>query len=106
MQVCADTLPAVYTAGTAGIFIQVCAGTGTGTDFRTDTGRFGKFGTTSIPAPESSVSRYNINTGAGGTGMYFRTGARHFRKFSIPPIPVPDNSVSSVQRRYRYRTLR
>ena len=53
-QVCAGTLPAVYTAGTAGICIQVCAGTGT--DFRTGTGRFGKFGTTSILVPETSVS--------------------------------------------------
>ena len=40
-------LPAIYTAGTAGICIQVCAGTstGTGTYFRTGTGRFGKSGT-------------------------------------------------------------
>ena len=56
-QVCAGTLPAVDTAGTAGICIQVCAGigTGTGTDFRTGTVKFGKFGT-SIPVPENSIS--------------------------------------------------
>ena len=49
---------AIYTAGTAGICIEVRAGTGTGTgaDIRTGTGRFGKFGTTSIPVPETSVS--------------------------------------------------
>ena len=41
-------LPTVYTAGIAGICIRVCAGTGTGTgaEFRTGTGRFGKFRTT------------------------------------------------------------
>ena len=29
---------------------------GTGTDFHTVTGHFGKFGTTSIPVPDTSVS--------------------------------------------------
>ena len=65
-------LPAVYTAGTAGIYIQMCARTstgtgtdfrtGTGTDFRTGTGNFGKFGTTSIPVPETSVSSVHTGT--------------------------------------------
>ena len=55
MYLCASVrgyLPAVYTAGTAGICIQACSGTGTSTEFRTGTGRFGKFGTTSMPVPE------------------------------------------------------
>ena len=30
--------------------------TGTGTDFNIDTGHFGKFGTTSTPAPDTSVN--------------------------------------------------
>ena len=61
-QVCTSTLRAVYIASTPGICIQVCAGTGIGIDLRTGTGRFGKFGTTSIPVPETSVSsvRYRI----------------------------------------------
>ena len=93
-----------YTAGTAGTGI----GTGTGADFRTGTGRFGKFGT-SIPVPETlsrSVRhqyrhrklrcvRYDINTGTG-----------HFGTFGTLSIPVPDTSVSSVRHPYRYREYR
>ena len=57
-QVCAGTRPEVYTARTAGIWIQVYAGTSTGncTAFRTGAERVGKFGTTSVPVPETSVS--------------------------------------------------
>ena len=55
---CACTLPAVYTTGTAGICTQVCAsvGTGTDTDLGTGTGRLGMFDTTSTPAPETLIS--------------------------------------------------
>ena len=81
--------------GTTGVCIQACAGTG----------RFGKFGTTSIPAPETSASsvryqyrhrklrqvRYDINTGTG-----------NFGKFGTASIPVPEASVSSVRRTGTY----
>ena len=48
----------IYRRYTTYTCIQVCAGTGTGTatDFRACTGRFGKFGTPSIRVPETSVS--------------------------------------------------
>ena len=81
------------TAGTAG----------TGADFLTGTGHFGKFGTTSIPVPdtpESSVHQYRyrtlqvryINTGTSGTGMDFCTGAG--TGIGTTSIPVPDTSVN------------
>ena len=84
------------TAGTAG----------TGADFLTGTGHFGKFGTTSIPVPdtpESSVHQYRyrtlqvryINTGTSGTGMDFCTGAG--TGIGTTSIPVPDTLVSPVQ---------
>ena len=77
---------------------------GTGTDLHTGTGQIGKFGTTSIPAPDTSVSwvqhqyryrtlwlfRYSINTGTG-----------HFGKFGTTSIPVLNTLVSSVHQ-YRY----
>ena len=86
----------------------------------TGNGHFGKFGTTSIPVPDSSVTsvrygyryrryryrpsyryrtnrqvRYDINTGTG-----------HFGKLGTASIPVPYTSAISVQHQYRYRTLR
>ena len=78
---------------------------GTGTDFHTGIGHFGKFGTAPIPVPDASVSsvqhqyryrtlgqiRYGINIGTG-----------HFGNFGTT-IPVPDSSVSSV---HQYRHLR
>ena len=84
-QVCAGTMPAVCTAGTAGTCIQVCAGTdtGSGKDYRTGSGRFGKFGT-----------RYNINICTG-----------NFGKFGPTSIPASATSVSSVRHQYRYRQL-
>ena len=124
---CVGTLPGVYTAGTAGICIQVCAGTGTGagTDFRTGTRRLGKFGTTSIPVPKTSVIsvrhqyrhrkfrcvRYDINTGTENFGKFGTSipvpetsvGSVHlqctgqFGKFGTTSIPVPDTSISSVR---------
>ena len=77
-QVCVGILPSVYTAGTAGICIQVCAGAGTGTDtdFRTGTGRFRNGGTTSIPVRQTSVSLVRHQT---DTGTDFRTGNRTLR---------------------------
>ena len=71
-------IPPVYTAGTTG------------------TGHFGNFGTTSIPAPDTSVSSIR----------HQYTGTGHFGKFGTTSTPVPDTSVSSVAHQYRYRTLR
>ena len=75
-------------------------------DINTGSGHFGKFSTTSIPVPDTSISsvrhqyryrtlryvRYDINTGTG-----------HFRKFGTTSIPVLNTSVSSVRLGYRYR---
>ena len=86
----------------------------------TGTGHFGKFGTASIPLPETLISsvrhqyryrtlryvRYDVNTGTGGAGTDFRTGTGHFGMFGTTSIPVPDISVSSVRHQYRYRKLR
>ena len=67
---------------------------GTGTDFYTGTGHFGKFGTISIPVPDTSVS-----------AEQHQYRYRHFGKVGTT-IPVPDNSVNSVRHRYRYRLPR
>ena len=81
---------------------------GTGKDVNTGTGHFGKFGTTAIPRPDTSVIsaqhqyryktlrslRYDINTVTG-----------HFGKFGTISIPILDTSVISVHQ-YRYWTLR
>ena len=65
----------------------------TGTDFHTGTGHIGKFGTRSMPAPDTSVSsvhqyrygrlyrswyrcRYNIDTVTGHFGKFGTTSAR------------------------------
>ena len=77
-------IPPVYTAGITG------------------TGHFDKFGTTSIPLPDTSEVRYDMDTGTAGTGTYFHryqtlrylrynmnTGTGHFDKFSTTSIPVP-----------------
>ena len=84
-------IPQVYTAGITG------------------TGQFSKFGKTSTPVPDASVSsvrhqyryptlrqvRYDTNAGTG-----------HFGKFGTTRIPVPDTSAISVRHQYRYRILR
>ena len=102
-------MPAVYTAGTAGICSQLCAGTGTGTgtNFRTGT-------------PDASVSSvrhqhryrklregwYEINTGTENVGKF------DMRSTPVPAVtvhtfvPAPDTSVSSVHLQYRYRAPR
>ena len=127
---CVGTLAAVYTADTAGICIQVSAGTGTDTGFCTGTGRFGEFGagtgnlgefgTTSIPEPETSANSGTTLMPVPKTSessvhqyryrklpkvRYINTGTENFGKFGTPPIPVPDSSVNSVRRLYRFRTL-
>ena len=70
---------------------------GTGTDFHSNTGHFGKCGTTPIPVPDTSVSsvqhqyryrtlwqvRHNINT---GTGHFVKLGTT---SIPVPSIPVP-----------------
>ena len=66
-------------------------------DINTGTGQFGKFGTASIPAPNTLVSsvrhqcryrtlrqvRYDINTGTGHLGKFGTTSV------PVPRIPVP-----------------
>ena len=107
---CACTLSVVYTAGTAGICVQLCTGAGT-----ERTGRFGRFGTTSIPVPEPSVSsvrheyRHRKFQQFGTTldkypcrryRYIFRTDAGHISKFGTTPLPVPGTWVRSVRRQY------
>ena len=84
-------IPPVYTAGITG------------------TGHFGRFGTTSIPVSDTSVSsvqhqyryqtlryvRFDIDIGTG-----------HFGMFGTTSMPIPDTSVSSVRYGYRYRWYR
>ena len=86
----------------------------------TGTGNFGKFGTTSIPVPETSVSsvrhRYRYRRCRYRLSYRYRTlrqvrydvntGTRHFGEFGTLSIPVPETSVSSVRHQYRYRILR
>ena len=74
----------------------------------TGTGHFGKFGTASIPTPETSVSSVRhqyrfrilrqvrcINTSIGGTGMHVFTEAG--TGIGTTSIPVSDTSVRSAQ---------
>ena len=61
-------------------------------DINTGTRNFGTFGTTSIPAQETSIGsvRYQYEK---------------FDKFGTTTIPVPETSVSSVRYQYRYQKL-
>ena len=74
----------------------------------TGTGHFGKFGTASIPVPDTSVSsvrhQYRYRTLA--NIRYINTGTGPFGKFGttripVPPVPVwtsvPDTSESSAK---------
>ena len=64
---------------------------GAGTDFHTGAKHFGKFGTTSTPVPDTSVSsvryqyrhralRYDIHTGTGRTGTVPNTPSENRRE--------------------------
>ena len=57
-----------------------------GTDFHTGTGQVRKFGTTSIPVLDTSV-----------TSVQHQTGTGRFGNFGTTSIPVPDTAVSSVR---------
>ena len=83
-------IPAVYTAGITG------------------TRHFCKFGTTSIPVPDTSVTsvRHQFRYRTFRYVRYINTGTGHFGNFSTTSIPVPDTSVTSVRHPYRFREYR
>ena len=65
---------------------------GTGTDFHAGTGHLVKFGTTSLPVPDTSVSsvqhQYRYRT-LRQLWCHINTGTGHFGKFGTTSIPVP-----------------
>ena len=90
---------------------------GTGTDFHTGTGHFGKFGKTSIPVPDTSVSSVRhqipeVHIPVPGvpvwTSVCIQVGTGIGK--TSTPVPVwtsaPKLLPVSVKHRHRYRTVR
>ena len=86
----------------------------------TGTGHIGMFGTATIPVSETVLSsarhqyryrtfcyvRYDIHTDTAHFGKFDTIWLPVPNTSATPSTPVADNSMCSVQRRYRYRTLR